>query len=205
MAQDPFASTNDAFDVFEQPKLQKRPAPPTDPFPIEPEEASLKKRRRTSDAPNESPTQPPPPEISQDSQQQAKKTADIELSYELCKHVVSLPKDFPASEDLYNPPFPQAPGSSSFYALPFQRCLSSIYKARQYPFVLDPFQRTAIACLERGDSVLVSAHTSAGKTVVAEYAIAMGLRDKSRVIYTSPIKALSNQKYRSLAFVPKIF
>ncbi len=42
----------------------------------------------------------------------------------------------------------------------------------------------------------VSAHTSAGKTVVAEYAIAMGLRDKSRVIYTSPIKALSNQKYR---------
>jgi len=44
----------------------------------------------------------------------------------------------------------------------------------------------------------VSAHTSAGKTVVAEYAIAMALRDKQRVIYTSPIKALSNQKYRDL-------
>jgi ATP-dependent RNA helicase DOB1 len=42
----------------------------------------------------------------------------------------------------------------------------------------------------------VSAHTSAGKTVVAEYAIAMSLRDKQRVIYTTPIKALSNQKYR---------
>jgi ATP-dependent RNA helicase DOB1 len=42
----------------------------------------------------------------------------------------------------------------------------------------------------------VSAHTSAGKTVVALYAIAMCLRDGQRVIYTSPIKALSNQKYR---------
>lgn len=44
----------------------------------------------------------------------------------------------------------------------------------------------------------VSAHTSAGKTVVAEYAIAMSLRDKQRVVYTSPIKALSNQKYREM-------
>jgi len=44
----------------------------------------------------------------------------------------------------------------------------------------------------------VSAHTSAGKTVIAEYAIAMALRDHQRVIYTSPIKALSNQKYREL-------
>ena len=45
----------------------------------------------------------------------------------------------------------------------------------------------------------MSAHTSAGKTVVAEYAIAMCLREKQRVIYTSPIKALSNQKYRELS------
>lgn len=52
--------------------------------------------------------------------------------------------------------------------------------------------------MEKGHSVLVSAHTSAGKTVVALYAIAMALRDKQRVIYTSPIKALSNQKYRDL-------
>lgn len=42
----------------------------------------------------------------------------------------------------------------------------------------------------------MSAHTSAGKTVVALYAIAMSLRNGQRVIYTSPIKALSNQKYR---------
>ncbi|KAK8791086.1 hypothetical protein WA158_005717 [Blastocystis sp. Blastoise] len=70
--------------------------------------------------------------------------------------------------------------------------------AKVYPFKLDPFQKKAIDCLERNESVLVSAHTSAGKTAVAEYAIAMGLRDHQRVIYTSPIKALSNQKYRDL-------
>ena len=45
---------------------------------------------------------------------------------------------------------------------------------------------------------MVAAHTSAGKTVVAEYAIAMAFRDKQRVIYTSPLKALSNQKFREL-------
>lgn len=70
--------------------------------------------------------------------------------------------------------------------------------ARDYPFALDAFQEEAIGCLEKRESVLVSAHTSAGKTVVAEYAIAMALRDKQRIIYTSPIKALSNQKYRDL-------
>ncbi|GIL80546.1 hypothetical protein Vretimale_16031 [Volvox reticuliferus] len=72
-------------------------------------------------------------------------------------------------------------------------------RAKQYPFVLDPFQETSIACLERRESVLVSAHTSAGKTVVAEYAIAMAFRDNQRVIYTSPLKALSNQKFRELS------
>ncbi len=71
--------------------------------------------------------------------------------------------------------------------------------ARSYKFELDPFQKAAVASIEREESVLVSAHTSAGKTVCAEYAIAVSLRDKQRVIYTSPIKALSNQKYRELS------
>ncbi|KAF4316428.1 hypothetical protein G195_010019 [Phytophthora kernoviae 00238/432] len=70
--------------------------------------------------------------------------------------------------------------------------------AKNYPFTLDPFQQQAVDYIEAGESVLVSAHTSAGKTAVAEYAIAKSLRDKQRVIYTSPIKALSNQKYRDL-------
>ncbi|EPS69767.1 hypothetical protein M569_04995 [Genlisea aurea] len=68
--------------------------------------------------------------------------------------------------------------------------------AKEFPFNLDPFQSEAIKCLNAGESVMVSAHTSAGKTVVALYAIAMSLRNNQRVIYTSPIKALSNQKYR---------
>lgn len=71
--------------------------------------------------------------------------------------------------------------------------------ARTWPFKLDPFQEVSIASIQRGESVLVSAHTSAGKTVVAEYAIAQSLKSNQRVIYTSPIKALSNQKYREFA------
>lgn len=70
--------------------------------------------------------------------------------------------------------------------------------AKVYKFTLDTFQREAVDYIERDESVLVAAHTSAGKTAVAEYAIAKSLRDKQRVIYTSPIKALSNQKYRDL-------
>lgn len=68
--------------------------------------------------------------------------------------------------------------------------------AREWPFELDNFQQEAIYHLEQGDSVFVAAHTSAGKTVVAEYAIAMAKRNITKVIYTSPIKALSNQKFR---------
>ncbi|XP_077398559.1 exosome RNA helicase MTR4 [Vanacampus margaritifer] len=70
--------------------------------------------------------------------------------------------------------------------------------AKEYPFILDPFQQEAILCIDNNHSVLVSAHTSAGKTVCAEYAIALALREKQRVIFTSPIKALSNQKYREM-------
>lgn len=68
--------------------------------------------------------------------------------------------------------------------------------ARTWSFKLDPFQSLSVASIERDESVLVSAHTSAGKTVVAEYAIAQCLKRNQRVIYTSPIKALSNQKFR---------
>lgn len=68
--------------------------------------------------------------------------------------------------------------------------------AKEYDFKLDSFQERSILCIENEQSVLVSAHTSAGKTVVAEYAIAKSLKNGQRVIYTTPIKALSNQKYR---------
>ncbi|CAD5218833.1 unnamed protein product [Bursaphelenchus okinawaensis] len=67
---------------------------------------------------------------------------------------------------------------------------------KEYPFELDTFQKSAVVAMEAGNSVFVAAHTSAGKTVVADYAIALGQLHKTRVIYTSPIKALSNQKFR---------
>ncbi|PHH82084.1 hypothetical protein CDD82_7079 [Ophiocordyceps australis] len=68
--------------------------------------------------------------------------------------------------------------------------------ARDWPFELDTFQKEAVYHLENGDSVFVAAHTSAGKTVVAEYAIALAAKHMTKAIYTSPIKALSNQKFR---------
>uniref|UniRef100_A0A674BG38 SKI2 subunit of superkiller complex n=1 Tax=Salmo trutta TaxID=8032 RepID=A0A674BG38_SALTR len=68
--------------------------------------------------------------------------------------------------------------------------------AFKYPFELDVFQKQAVLRLEAHDSVFVAAHTSAGKTVVAEYAIALSQKHMTRTIYTSPIKALSNQKFR---------
>lgn len=70
------------------------------------------------------------------------------------------------------------------------------HPAYTWPFELDSFQKHAILHLERHESVFVAAHTSAGKTVVAEYAIALCARNMSKCIYTSPIKALSNQKFR---------
>jgi len=83
--------------------------------------------------------------------------------------------------------------------VPISQHKSPATPARTWAFELDPFQKVSIASIERGESVLVSAHTSAGKTVVAEYAIAQSLKNNQRVIYTSPIKALSNQKYREFA------
>ncbi len=70
--------------------------------------------------------------------------------------------------------------------------------ASEYPFALDPFQREAISHLAEGRSVLVAAPTGTGKTVVAEYAIWQARNQGQRVIYTAPLKALSNQKFRDL-------
>ena len=66
-------------------------------------------------------------------------------------------------------------------------------------FTLDPFQQQAVAAIDRGESVLVAAPTGAGKTVVAEHAVERVLAEPDgRVFYTTPVKALSNQKYGDL-------
>ena len=66
---------------------------------------------------------------------------------------------------------------------------------QRYPFALDPFQEQAIRHILAGESVIVSAPTGAGKTLVAEFAIYRTLADQRRLAYTTPLKALSNQKY----------
>ncbi|KAH9701577.1 DExH-box ATP-dependent RNA helicase DExH11 [Citrus sinensis] len=71
--------------------------------------------------------------------------------------------------------------------------------ALDFPFELDNFQKEAIYYLENGDSVFVAAHTSAGKTVVAEYAFALATKHCTRAVYTAPIKTISNQKYRDFS------
>ena len=91
----------------------------------------------------------------------------ITLSHQV-RHQVALPPNYPY--------------------IPISQHKPPPVPARIYPFELDPFQKVSVASIQRNESVLVSAHTSAGKTVVAEYAIAQCLRDKQRVIYTSPIK-----------------
>ncbi len=63
----------------------------------------------------------------------------------------------------------------------------------------DPFQLKAIEAIDAEKSVLVSAPTGAGKTAIAEYAMNKALSRGERVIYTAPIKALSNQKYRDFS------
>ncbi|KAL7713988.1 Helicase [Entamoeba marina] len=106
-------------------------------------------------------------------------TLILEAHYEGCTHEVACPPNYTATEDTLNPQYPSEP-------------------VKTYPFTLDDFQRLSVGCISQNESVLVAAHTSAGKTVVAEYAIASSLKNNQRVIYTSPIKALSNQKYRDL-------
>jgi superfamily II RNA helicase len=66
----------------------------------------------------------------------------------------------------------------------------------RYPFPIDDFQLEAIAHLAADRSVMVAAPTGTGKTLVAEYAIWRAQQRGQRVIYTTPLKALSNQKYR---------
>jgi len=130
-------------------------------------------KRRRENGPNGDRDEPMEAELTTET---VLETYDVKISGGNCVHECVRPSEL-AGQPLG--PLPQTP-------------------AKSYSFQLDAFQQEAVNCLERRESVMVAAHTSAGKTVVAEYAIAMALRDKQRIIYTSPIKALSNQKYRDL-------
>lgn len=186
---------DDLFDVFSE-------APATVPEPVAPEKQNKAESRKRAASPDPQPVVKKQSAVVPNVKAVVRDASEIEASREVApssglmapggeektektglklkhqvRHQVAIPPDYPY--------IPIAEHKRE-------------KEARTYPFTLDPFQDTAISCIDRDESVLVSAHTSAGKTVVAEYAIAQSLRDKQRVIYTSPIKALSNQKYREL-------
>ncbi|GAB2276148.1 Helix-loop-helix protein 2 [Dionaea muscipula] len=152
--------------------------------------SSLGKRKQSETEENpkypeaeEALSNPPLPE-SQEQQQQRPSSKKRNLA-RTCVHEVAVPSGYVSCKD------------ESIHGTLSDPNYSGVM-AKKYPFTLDPFQLISVGCLERNESVLVSAHTSAGKTAVAEYAIAMAFREKQRVIYTSPLKALSNQKFREL-------
>lgn len=65
----------------------------------------------------------------------------------------------------------------------------------EFPFELDDFQKEACEVIDNGESVVVCAPTGAGKTVIAQHAIHRALEQGCRIFYTTPLKALSNQKF----------
>ena len=69
----------------------------------------------------------------------------------------------------------------------------------EYAFNLDDFQINGCHALEAGESVLVAAPTGSGKTIIGEFAIHLALKQKKKAFYTTPIKALSNQKYQDFS------
>jgi antiviral helicase SKI2 len=67
--------------------------------------------------------------------------------------------------------------------------------AYEFPYPLDNFQKQGIYAIHNDENILITAHTGSGKTVLAIYAIANCLKNNKKVIYTSPTKSLSNQKF----------
>src|SRR3954451_20435144 len=92
-------------------------------------------------------------------------------------------------------------------ASPGQRCAAARRRTNHpslrdfavgYDFPFDDFQQRACRALEGGHGVLVAAPTGSGKTVVGEFAVHLALAAGQKCFYTTPIKALSNQKYADL-------
>jgi ATP-dependent RNA helicase HelY len=97
-------------------------------------------------------------------------------------------------------PDPESPSPAEAYARFRKRQGSPLLAAfaDSYPFAFDGYQLEACAQLEAGSGVLVAAPTGAGKTIVGEFAVFLALSNGRKCFYTTPIKALSNQKYADL-------
>ena len=94
----------------------------------------------------------------------------------------------------------ESPSPAEAYARFRQKQASPLLAAFAdgYGFVFDDYQREACAHIEAGSGVLVAAPTGAGKTIVGEFAVFLALENGRKCFYTTPIKALSNQKYADL-------
>jgi ATP-dependent helicase YprA (DUF1998 family) len=142
----------DAFDAFEDDEPE--PEPPAKKSKPDPPAAapavSLMSLPAATSADNKQPPTDGEPQQPQHEIQTSK----------ACKHEVAMP-----------------PGQEPDASMISMDVPEDSVPARTYKFELDPFQKAAVACIDRDESVLVSAHTSAGKTVCAEYAIATSLRE----------------------------
>ena len=94
----------------------------------------------------------------------------------------------------------ESPSPAEAYARFRQKQASPLLAAFAdgYGFVFDDYQREACAHIEAGSGVLVAAPTGAGKTIVGEFAVFLARENGRKCFYTTPIKALSNQKYTDL-------
>jgi ATP-dependent RNA helicase HelY len=97
-------------------------------------------------------------------------------------------------------PDPESPSPAEAYALFREKLASPMLAAFAdgYGFAFDEYQRDAYRHIEAGSGVLVAAPTGAGKTIVGEFAVFLALKNGHKCFYTTPIKALSNQKYADL-------
>jgi ATP-dependent RNA helicase HelY len=97
-------------------------------------------------------------------------------------------------------PDPESPSPAEAYTLFREKQASPMLAAFAdgYRFAFDEYQRDACRHIEAGSGVLVAAPTGAGKTIVGEFAVFLALKNGHKCFYTTPIKALSNQKYADL-------
>jgi ATP-dependent RNA helicase DOB1 len=172
----------DGFDVFEgavlpnTQELLSSPAP-TKKRPLKPSNSDTRKKIKSS--------KDEPVKLSDEFEQEASMEFQAaKVDAETGKHVENQEQKLVLAHAIRH----QVALPPDYAYVPIQQHVPLDPPQRTYPFTLDPFQATSIASIERNESVLVAAHTSAGKTVIAEYAIATALKNKQRVIYTSPIK-----------------
>ena len=110
----------------------------------------------------------------------------------------NLSKSYNSSMTCENSLSPSARYASFRKNQQYKKTMASKFE-ETLPFELDDFQKEANEALENGNNVLVAAPTGAGKTVIADFAVFLGVNRGVKTFYTTPIKALSNQKYHDLS------